>query len=272
MKNGIARRGGVELAFDVDGSGPDLLLVVGTASTRALWALVRSELSKHFRTIAFDNRDSGESTIVDDAYTLHDLALDVAAVAQAAGAQRPHVLGHSMGGAIAQAFALEFPSALASLTLVCSWARNDAYSRNVFDLMLELTRTISVDRALLSAILFAGAGVTTVRTTSLDEMTDAAMALGPLAPRAALERQWRVDKSVDVLDRIGSLQLPVHVISGTEDRLLPPWHSEQLAHAVPHAHLSRIHDAGHVPMVHAPEAFVACFEAFIERLDTRTTA
>ena len=54
-----AANGGVELAYDIEGSGPDLLLVAGTASTRPLWSLVRPQLARSFRTIAFDNRDAG---------------------------------------------------------------------------------------------------------------------------------------------------------------------------------------------------------------------
>lgn len=272
MKNGIAVRDRTELAFDIDGQGPDLLMIAGSASTRALWALVRPELAKRFRTIAFDNRDSGASTIAREPYTLHDLALDAAAVAEAAGSRHVHVLGHSMGGAVAQEFALTFPSACASLTVVSSWALGDTYTRNMMELLLALTRDVSDDRTLLSAILYAGAGVSTLRSASLADMTDAAMALGPLAPREALVRQWELDAHVDLIERVRSLRLPVHVIVGTEDRLLPPWHSERLAHAIPNAVLSRIQGVGHVPMVHAPDALVETIEAFFERLALRNPA
>ena len=272
MKTGVAVRGSIELAFDVEGYGPDLLMIAGSASTRALWALVRPHLAKRFRTIAFDNRDSGASTIASQPYTLHALALDAAAVAEAAGSHRVHVLGHSMGGAIAQEFALTFPEATASLTLVSSWARGDTYSRNVMEFMLALTRDVTDDKTLLRAILYAGAGVSTLRSASLAEMTDAAMALGPLAPREALARQWELDAAVDLLERVRALRLPAHVIVGTEDRLLPPWHSERLARAIPNAVLSRIQGVGHLPMVHAPEAFVETIEAFFERLMLRSPA
>lgn len=259
-----AVNGSIELAFDVEGSGQDLLLIAGTASTRALWTLVRPALARNHRTIALDNRDSGQSTIAGRPYALVDLANDALAVLDAAGSRRAHVLGHSMGGAIALQLALSHPARVSGLTLVSAWARGDAYARNVVGLLQALTRSVADDRTLLSAILFAGAGVSTLRSASLPEMTDAAMALGPLAPRDALVRQWSLDTTVDLLDRLGSLQLPVHVITGSEDRLLPSWHSEELTGALPQAVLTRIDGVGHLPMVHAPDAFVAAVERFLD--------
>ena len=83
-----ARREGIELAFDIQGEGPDLLLIAGTASDRTLWAQIRAALSEHFRTIAFDNRDAGESTTTSENYAMLDLAKDALAVLDAAGATR----------------------------------------------------------------------------------------------------------------------------------------------------------------------------------------
>jgi pimeloyl-ACP methyl ester carboxylesterase len=258
-----AVNGNVTLAYDIEGSGPDLLLILGTASTRALWSLVRPRLAQSFRTIAFDNRDSGTSTIAATAYTLADLAIDATAVLDAAGSRRAHVLGHSMGGAIAQELALADPSRVATLTLACTWGRGNGYSRNLMSLMRALTANIRDDRTLLAAILFAGAGMTALNQTSLWETTDAAMALGPLAPRDALARQWELDLTVDTLARLPALDLPAHVMWGSEDRLLPPTLSHELAAAIPGALETCIERCGHVPMIEAPDPFVAAVLSFL---------
>jgi pimeloyl-ACP methyl ester carboxylesterase len=261
-----AVNGGVELAYDIEGSGPDLLLVAGTASTRPLWSLVRPQLARSFRTIAFDNRDAGASTIATGAYTLRELAADAAAVLDAAGSTHAHVVGHSMGGAIAQQLALDMPGRLASLTLACTWARGDGYSKNLMSLMRALTETVSEDRTLLAAILFMGSSESTLNRSDLWETTDAAMALGALAPRAALARQWTLDLTVDTLDRLPELRLPVHVIWGDEDRLVPPILVRTLIDAIPGAFETRLTACGHVPMVDAPDAFVESVTAFLGRL------
>ncbi len=259
----VARNGSIELAYDVEGDGPDLLLIAGSASTRPLWQLVRPALARRFRTIAFDNRDSGESTIATAPYALADLAADALAVLDAAGARRPHVLGHSMGGAVAQELALRHPQRCATLTLACTWARGDGYSRSVMELLATLTRELPTDRALLASILFAGSAPEPLRAMGLFDRTDAAMALGPLAPREALLRQWALDLEVDTLDRLPHLDLPVHVIASRNDRLLPPPASQQLAAAIRGALLTELDGCGHLPMVDAPDAFSAAALAFL---------
>jgi pimeloyl-ACP methyl ester carboxylesterase len=261
-----AVNGGVELAYDIEGSGPDLLLVAGTASTRPLWSLVRPQLARSFRTIAFDNRDAGASTIAAGPYTLRELAADAVAVLDAAGSARAHVAGHSMGGAIAQQLALDAPDRLASLTLVSTWARGDGYSKNLMSLMRALTEDVRDDRTLLATILFVGSSASTLNRTDLWETTDAAMALGALAPRAALARQWELDLTVDTLDRLPELRLPVHVIWGDEDRLVPPTLARTLIDAIPNAFETRLTACGHVPMVDAPDAFAESVTAFLRSI------
>lgn len=260
-----AKNGPVQLAYDVEGSGPDLLLVVGSASTRALWVLVRPQLARSFRTIAYDLRETGESSPSTPSCSWADHAADALAVLDAAGAPRAHVLGHSMGGAIAQEFALAHPERCASLTLACSWGRNDGYSKNQLALMAALTQDVASDRTLLAAIVFAGSGAATLNAIDLFEKTDLALSLGPLVPRGAMLRQWQLDATTDTLDRLPSLRLPAHVIWGAEDRLLPQPLSRQLVDAIPGAVQTRIDACGHVPMIDAPDAFVAAVTGFLER-------
>jgi pimeloyl-ACP methyl ester carboxylesterase len=258
-----ARNGDVELAFDVEGTGPDLLLIAGTASTRALWALVRPEIAASFRTIAFDNRDSGESTIASSPYAAVDLASDAAAVLDAAGSQSTHVVGHSLGGVIAQELALAYPERCRSLTVACSWARGNRYSHNCMELMRALAQNVGDDRTLLASLLWAGAGSTTLSSVDLWKKTDAALALGPLAPREALVRQWQADLAADTLDRLTQLRLPAHVIWCGEDRLVPQPLSQILLDAISGAVQTRIDGCGHLPMVDAPQAFSAAVLDFL---------
>jgi 3-oxoadipate enol-lactonase len=254
------------LPFDVSGNGPDLLLIPGVASTRPLWNLVRPQLAKRFRTIAFDCRDSSADTASTAAYGMRELVDDTIAVMDAAQCTRAHAIGHSLGGAVAQELALAHPSRVASLTLVSAWARGDAYAANVVSLMRDLTAHVDDDRSLLAALLYIGCGATTLRSADLFAMTDAALALGPLAPRDAIARQWELAEKVDTLERLSGISVPVHVLWGSEDRLMPPWLSQQLAAAIPNVRTTAIEGCGHLPMVVAPDGFAAAVTEFIAAL------
>jgi pimeloyl-ACP methyl ester carboxylesterase len=263
---GSARNGDVELVFDTLGTGPDVLLIGDVASTRALWDLVRPDLARSHRTIAFDNRDVGESSVAKHAYAFTDLAGDAAAVLDAAGSSNAHIVGHSLGGVIAQELALWAPERCASLSPISSWARNDPYARNCIELMRALAAAVSDDRTLLASLLWVGAGTTTLEEESLWRKTDDAMLLGPLPSREALVRQWDLALAVDTLDRVAQLRLPVHVVWGNEDRLLPAVLSQTLAAAIPNAIQTSIEGCGHVPMVDRPLTFVTALLRFLERV------
>lgn len=172
-----------------------------------------------------------------------------------------------MGGVIAQELALRYPQRCASLTLVCSWTRTDTYARNAMTLMQALCRSDCDDRTLLAAILWAGAGMTTLRELDIWEWTGAAMALGPLAPREALVRQWALDLKADTLQRLGALRVPAHVIWCDEDHFIPQALSKQLREAIPGARETRIDACGHSPMVHRPDVLSEAIAGFLAEVE-----
>ena len=81
---------------------PPVLLIQGLGMNKNGWALQRFAMATKFRTIAFDNRGSGRSTIPAEAFSLQDMADDAVAVLDHHGVRDAHIVGASMGGAIAQ--------------------------------------------------------------------------------------------------------------------------------------------------------------------------
>lgn len=254
---------GVQLAYDVSGHGPDLLLIAGTSADRGLWAQIRPALSEKFRTIAFDNRDSGASTISATSYGISDLVADTAAVLDAAGSEKAHILGHSLGGMIAQEFALAHPERVASLTLANSWARRDTYVTSVFELARDLAAVIEDDALRLRAVYFLGLGASTLQALPLAGIVEQVLAAGSVQPRQALVRQWQIDLDVDTLDRLFSIQAPTHVIWSKGDKLLPEHHARDLLKGIPNAVETMIDGAGHAPMIEDPAAFTAAVLGFL---------
>lgn len=253
----------VRLAYDVAGAGPDLLLLAGTSADRSIWALVRPILNEKYRTIAFDNRDSGASAVSPGDYGLRDLAADAVAVLDAAGSERPHVLGHSLGGMIAQELALTHPERVASLTLANSWARRDTYVTSAFELARDLSQAIEDDALRLRAIYFMALGRPALRAAPLAGVVEQVLAAGPVQSREAVVRQWRVDLGADTLDKLAAIVAPTHVIWSKEDRLLPEPHGSTLVQGIPNAVETVMDGVGHAPMIEDPAAFANAVLGFL---------
>lgn len=253
-----ASNGDIELVYDIEGSGPPLLLIAGTSADRSIWGYVRPNLAESYRTIAFDNRDAGQSSMAGGPYGATDLVADALAVLDAAGVHRAHVLGHSMGGMVAQELAIMHPKRIASLTLTNTWARADTNSRSAFELARDLTSAVDDDALRLRALYFMGLGPAILSNLPLAEIAAGVIAVGPLQPREALTRQWTLDLELDTLDQLRQIRAPTHVMWSTDDRFLPALHARQLVAGIAGAVETRFEGGvGHCPMIEIPEGFVA---------------
>ena len=119
------------------GRGEPVLLIMGTGADHSLWAPTVSAYEPYHSVIVFDQRGTGRSsTPADEAeYTSEILADDAAALLDAAGVERAHVAGLSLGSAVAQQLAIRHPPMVASLQLHCTWGRTDAWLGRVFESM-----------------------------------------------------------------------------------------------------------------------------------------
>src|SRR5277367_4629411 len=99
---------GAKIYWDEYGSGEPLLLIMGLSYPSYMWHRSRPVLAKRYRTIAFDNRGIGQSDVPPGVYSMTMMASDAAVVLDAAGVETADVFGASMGGMIAQEFALRY--------------------------------------------------------------------------------------------------------------------------------------------------------------------
>src|SRR5215470_1386849 len=113
---------GNRIYWEEHGAGEPILLIMGLGYTLDMWHRTVPLLSRHYRTILFDNRGVGRSDSPPGPYSIPQMAGDAAAVITAAACDRVHVFGVSMGGMIAQEFALAFPDRVVSLILGCTAA------------------------------------------------------------------------------------------------------------------------------------------------------
>jgi len=125
---------GQTLYYEVHGEGEPLLLVMGLAADTLAWAMQVPAFSARYRTIIFDNRDVGQSSMAAGPYEITDMAQDTLALADALELESFHLVGASMGGAIAQEVALAAPDRVRTLTLAMTWPRGGAWAATLSEL------------------------------------------------------------------------------------------------------------------------------------------
>jgi len=138
----FAKVNGVNIAFRVQGEGPPLVLVMGYRLSSAAWpeALI-SALALQFSVITLDNRGTGLSDKPVDGYAIANMALDLAGLLDELKISRTHILGYSMGGAIALEFERQFPDCVSGLVLcatMCGGPRAIYAPPSVVRVMREL--------------------------------------------------------------------------------------------------------------------------------------
>ena len=113
---------GARIYWDEQGQGEPVWLIMGLGYPSAMWYRIRPALAARYRTIVLDNRGAGLSDTPPGPYPIPQMASDAAAVLDAAGVESAHVFGVSMGGMIAQEFALQYSQRVLSLILGCTAA------------------------------------------------------------------------------------------------------------------------------------------------------
>ena len=115
------RVGDIDIYYEVHGDRPQTLVMVrGLGSNLCAWYEQTPVLARHFRTVVFDNRGAGRTDKPDAPYSMRQMAADTAGLMDALAIDRAALLGISMGGMIAQEFALNYPERLSALILGCT--------------------------------------------------------------------------------------------------------------------------------------------------------
>ena len=235
---------GARIYWDEQGIGDPILLIMGLAYPSCMWFHTRPVLSKQFRTIAFDNRGIGNSDVPPGPYPIALMASDVAAVLDAAGLDTAHVFGVSMGGMIAQEFALQYPKRVRSLILGCTAAGGPTAVRAEQDaIQMLMTRDrMSPEQALQAPVPFIYDSA-----TSRERIDEDLEHRRPWLPRAeGYIAQLQGILAWEGYSRLSAITAPTLVIHGESDRLVPPGNGKLIAERIPGAKLVMIPHASHL--------------------------
>ncbi len=239
----VVENQGVRIYWDEQGKGAPVLLIMGLGYTSVMWHRTRPALAQHFRTVAFDNRGVGLSDVPPGPYSIATMASDAAAVLDAAGITRAHVFGVSMGGMIAQEFALQYPARTRSLILGCTSPGGPSsipVDSNVIDVLLMRGMTPEQARDAILPYIHAVA-------TPRDKVDEDVRLRQPWLPSPeGYMAQLQGILAWESYSRIAQIKVPTLVIHGKSDALVPPGNGELIAERIPGAKLVVLEHASHI--------------------------
>lgn len=245
----ITNANGIDLYYEVHGEGEPLLLIMGLSLNLKSWFRTLPALSKQYKVITFDNRGVGHSGKPNTPYSIELMAEDTRAVLDAAGVESAHVYGISMGGMIAQRFAIKYPEKVRSLILGCTTSGGVNHVQPGADVsMLMLSRASSTatpeEMAWATApILYSQSFIENQRELIAEDIQRRIEI--PILPYAYM-LQLQACLAHDTYNEIEQIKAPTLVIHGDEDRLVPYDNGVTLAEKIPNAEFLTIKGAGHI--------------------------
>jgi 3-oxoadipate enol-lactonase len=237
---------GITLDYEVEGSGPPLVLISGLGGNRNGWALSKPLFLEDHTVITFDNRGTGRSDVPPGPYSMDDLADDTAALVKHLDLGPVAAVGVSMGGLVTQSLLINHPDVLTKAVLLSTFPSYTPIQNPWLDGLLELRRA-GADPRVLAAI-----GLPWVLTAKslFDHDTMAAnieLMVSDPHPTSleGFEAQAHGTRHFNSLDDLHKVTTPTLVLVGAEDVLTPPFQSVQIAERIPGAELQILPRGNH---------------------------
>jgi len=246
-----------------DGAGPQLLLLVGLGGRCDFWRGTIAAFADRFDCISFDHRKTGDSLPSDIRTTVSVLAADAVALLDRFGIDRAHVVGHSLGGAIAQHIAIHHPERVNKLVLSASWAGPHPAFKSLFALRKQVLAACGPEAYMLQGNLLGNPG------WWVAENHQAMMAgiAARLAAFAGVEIEMeRMDAVVghDLRACVPEIRAETLVICARDDGITPLTYSEELARLIPGAQLEVLPTGSHFAPTSVPNDYRARLAAFLD--------
>ncbi len=258
---------GGTIHWDERGSGSPILLIMGHSYDSHMWYPVLDDLSQHHRLIWFDNRGTGRSTLT-GRLSVEGMVRDAGAVLDAAGVDRAHVYGASMGGGIALEMGRTMPERVRSLLLGCTMAKTPdvqgmpVYLRPLLYLPPPWVRKLVEKVAEPNEHPYG----TAAKQPEIDHDVEQ-LSRNVCPDRTAVMQTRAVTRySIDP-DDVRAMEVPALVLHGTEDRAVPYEAGVTLSELLPDAEMVTFEGAGHNYFVaYKDEANTAALR-FLEQVD-----
>ena len=276
-----AKVGDINIYYETHGEGEAVVFIMGFGHPSGKWFRQIPVFSREYRVVAFDNRGTGRSDKPDIPYTMEMMVGDIAGLLEAIDIDAAHIYGVSMGGNIAQHFALGYPERVISLVLGCTGcggthgiAGDPEVMQRIFDpeRMRRLSDPERMQRLTLEEAVreFTEGLAVMVSQEFIDNNPDiieqwVADTLEHNTPLHGLARQGQALAGHDTYDRLPEIEAPTLVIAGDADKLVPVGNSKLLADRIPNAELVILEKMGHLFILEASDESNRIIMDFLKR-------
>lgn len=259
--------GDADFYYEIHGDGEPLILIPGLGTGLWLWFKQVPTFAESFRTIIFDPPGVGRSAPSAVPFTTRSMAATVAKLFDVLGIERAHVLGASLGGFVAQEFALAYPRKTGSLLLCCTSAGGARHVPTHASVMEDYAANFKLnadERIRRNLLLSFAPHHVSEHAEEVERVL--AMRLTNFVPDEVYLSQVRAGQTHDAEGRVSQITAPTLVITGDSDRIVPLENSINLAAAIPRATLEVIPGGSHMFFIERAAAFNTAVVEFIKRV------
>ena len=255
---------GTKIFWTEKGAGAPLLLIAGLGAPHRAWRRIAPLLAEKYRVITFDNRGTGETEFpVNKLFTIPLMASDAKAVLDAAGVESAHILGMSMGGMIAQEFALQFPEMTRSLMLTvttCGGANSVPAKPEVY-FTLQGGNSNTPEEAFWAMSPFIY-DKNTPREMLEEDLNSREGKL--TTPENFMRQMHAIISWQGSFDRLKQITAPTLVLHGKTDQLIPCANAKILADQILNSKLVELQNSSHIFTTDQTEKSVEVILEFLE--------
>ncbi|MDB5077474.1 MAG: alpha/beta hydrolase fold protein [Chloroflexi bacterium] len=253
---------GITINYEVHGDGSPLLLINGLADDLSAWGYQIDEFAQHYKTIVFDNRGIGGTEKPAGGYTTRQMAADAKELLDALGIERAHVLGVSMGGMIAQEFAIAYPGTVDKLLLCCTCSEPSEANKRLYRIWEETAPILGLGQMMKEVLLWCFTPEFLQQHPNVAQETEEALT-GITQPVEAYLSQLNSIQVHNATARLGQIDAPTLVLGAPKDLIFPPFQSEQLRAGIGGSQLRFTEHGGHGYQWEAADEFNSAVLEFL---------
>jgi pimeloyl-ACP methyl ester carboxylesterase len=247
---------GIQIAYEHRGKGVPLVLLHGYPLDHTIWDEVAPLLQKKFDLILPDLRGFGQSDLVESQYTIVDMAADIVALLDELGIENTYIAGHSMGGYVALAFASNYSKRALGLGLVSSQALADTPER-------KAGRYATADEIMRTGVEPVAESMSPKLTPDERVQAFVRRLIAAQRPAGLANALKAMAERFDSSGMIPSLKIPVVVVHGAQDELIPVDRAREIKAALAQVYLAELPGTGHMPMMEKSQETAEALEKFL---------